>query len=129
MRKFNVGDTVIHVEPSYHRGPATITERTIRKVGRKYAYLNGPWNVEKVPFGRWDGIEHTTGGYSNYLERIYTPADWEAKERREKVLEAVKDAGIQFKGYGDPPYDTETLERLLAVVQPALDSKPGVTVL
>jgi hypothetical protein len=124
--KFKVGDTVIHVGLSYGRGRGAITECVIRKVGRKYAYLEGPWYAKEIPFSLEDGIEHRRDGYNNNLERIWVPAEWEAKKRREKALADLKDAGIMFKGYGEPPYDTQTLERLLAV---ALDSKRIVAVL
>lgn len=128
--KFAVGDTVIHVRPSYHRGrDRSVEERTIRKVGRKYAYLEGPWHVEKVRFSLEDGIEHPTGGNGNYPDRIWTSADWAAKKHREKVRADLTEAGIAFKGYGEPPYDTETLEKLLMVVQASLDSKRTVAVL
>jgi hypothetical protein len=126
MAKFNLGDEVLVYHPSYRNGVAGTTERTvIAKEGLRYVYLRDRWGELdlKTPFDRETGRKKTSPkAVSHYDPQIWVPAEWEAKEHRAKVCAALREHGVRFERdwlNDRPQWSTETLEKLLAVLDEA----------
>ncbi len=120
--KFKVGDEVVLVEPSYRRsGGSTTTKTTVVKVGNKYAYVQGGWQVEQAKFDKFTGRE-VDAYNSTYAMRIWVPEEYEQREHRAAVIKELKDiyeirVGKEFGFRADERYSTQTLEKLIALLK------------
>lgn len=129
MSKFSKGDTVILVEPSYSRGPATVTTTTVVKEGTKYVYIESDWRIKDTPFDKETGHQKKNPKSNNhYNATIWVPVEYEARELRSKTIESLREKGIRFeRNYmlGDPGdnYSIDALQRILLALDYDIDKK------
>lgn len=119
--KFKVGDTVLYIRKNYGRGGNKPVERTIAKVGRKYAYLDHlehkEWWLEKTAFDLETGRENADSHYADY---IYVPEEYHAEQHRKSVLNELRELGVRLSDHGfvdSGKFSTTALERVLATLQ------------
>lgn len=110
MSKFAVGDTVM-VNPNHGKAH----KDTVTRVGRKYVYVGQGWREDA--YYKVSG-EGKSDGYGS-IGHIYTPEEWNDRNRRAELLDALKEHGVRFDwGRGDR-ISTDLLAALLAVFQAA----------
>ena len=116
-RGIAVGDTVVIVDPSTRHGfPTRVSEATITRVGRVYAYIGGLERYRERQFRIEDGGEQ--GDFCN--GRMYTPDEWAEAQRRNAVLDELNRRGIRWDfpiSRGAGRYSTDTLEWVVAALR------------
>jgi hypothetical protein len=104
---YEAGQRVVVV--STNRG-VEITEDTICRVGRKYAYVQDRWGRDR-PFDMETGVEKD--GYGH--RRIYTPEAWAETQRRAGIEKALRERhDVSFRRSGR--VSTPTLGEILCLL-------------
>lgn len=112
MKQFHKGQTVILESRNY--SGKTSEEKTITRVGRKWAYIEV--FGREVAFDAETGCENSQYGYPSY---IYTPEMKAEKDRRLAASDALHKAGVRFDFGRERKISTDTLEAILAAIPEA----------
>lgn len=121
--KWNKGDEVVTVQPSFTNGqPPIVESHTISRVARKYFYIQ--IHHCEIAFDMETGEENRRGDFQSYLWQAYTPDESKVIFRREAALKRLHAHGIYFNG-GDrhaEQFSVELLEKLCDVLDKAVVS-------
>lgn len=116
-KKYEVGQTVL-LSSSYGRGNGP-HEVPVVRVGRSLVYVES--NGREVAFHIETGAERRGPNSTGAAAHIYTHGEWAERERRASVIQALNELGFTSNGYGGFKQSTETLERLLSILNEGPD--------